>query len=134
MVQNFLWKADNYSTTQPMLCCYRKSRFLTLVTKIHHWTFFCASTIYLTSVSLMTPFDITFLSLPRLRNWSVPLRLSNRILCKFFTFRIHYLTYISHPLLCSFPNIRWGLQIEVCQYVISTLKLSFPLLCFISDV
>jgi len=68
-------------------------------------------------------------------NWSIPLRLSIRILCQFITFPIHYITSVSCPLHCSFPNYRWGLPVEVCQHVITTtLKLSFPLLYFISDV
>ena len=53
--------------------------------------------------SLKTHFNITVLSMPRPPNWSIPLRLSIRILCQFVTFPIHKTTSIISSFVLQFP-------------------------------
>jgi len=63
MVQDILWKADSHSACQTVACfLYGTRRFITVLTKAHHWTLSWASRIQFAASISMSLRSILMLS------------------------------------------------------------------------
>jgi hypothetical protein len=106
MVRDILWKADNHSAFQKIACfLYGTRRFITVFTRVRHWTLSWASRIqFATSV----PISLRSIVSPVVSSLRVPQpkpckHLSHPHAC--------YMSRLSHPPWFSHPNnISWRIQ------------------------